>query len=153
MESQQESFELIKQLRGVHSALNYLGRQSTTGYGLFSRDAGDHLAIIIERLEKQKSMSEMVTEFHEKQGLKEGLIRQDQLDKMKEEYVEFGEAITSGVKQRIAHELADLIYVAVGIAVVSGIEIEPVFAEVHKANMTKGPGFDKSVYVPPGIKI
>ncbi|MEX2236115.1 MAG: MazG nucleotide pyrophosphohydrolase domain-containing protein [Dehalococcoidia bacterium] len=40
----------------------------------------------------------------------------------------------------IAKELADLLYVVYGTAVTYGIEIGPVFAEVHRSNMDKAPG-------------
>ena len=36
--------------------------------------------------------------------------------------------------------LADLIYVAIGSAVSMGVDLEPVFAEVHRANMAKAAG-------------
>lgn len=38
-----------------------------------------------------------------------------------------------------AQEMADLIYVVEGTAVVSGVRLPPVFEEVHRANMDKEP--------------
>lgn len=40
-------------------------------------------------------------------------------------------------KQKIAKELADLLYVVYGTAVSFGIPIDDVFAEVHRSNMSK----------------
>lgn len=36
--------------------------------------------------------------------------------------------------------LCDLIYVALGTAVAMGVDLWPVFREVHRSNMTKTPG-------------
>lgn len=106
-----------------------------------------------EILQSRQTMSAMVKEFNEKQDIPKGRLHQFQLDKMGEEYAEVREAITHGDKQNIAHEIADLIYTLVGIAVAYEIKIEPVFAEVHRCNMLKGPGFDKTNYTKPEIKI
>lgn len=38
---------------------------------------------------------------------------------------------------QVADSFADLLYVVIGAAVAWGIDIEPVFDEVHRANMTK----------------
>ena len=109
----------------------------------------------------QPTLSEMVLEFHVEQDIlifsehpAPIPIRARQLDKMQEEWNEVQEAINSGTKEEIAHELADLMYTIVGTALVLGImNIEKVFVEVHKANMTKGLGFDKSNYTKPEIKV
>lgn len=108
--------------------------------------------------------SEMVKEFHEKQRLLSCDLMysgddivipeiHERILVMQEEWHEVINALLMGNKEDIAHELADLIYTIVGTALTFGIEIEPVFAAVHKSNMTKGPGFDKTNYVKPEIKV
>ena len=54
---------------------------------------------------------------------------------------ELGELEEAGHKQnltKIADAIADLLYVVYGTAVSYGIDIEPVFLEVHRSNMSKG---------------
>ncbi len=110
-----------------------------------------------------QTMFEMVQEFHEKQELDIGLNIEhhgmeypaiNRMFVMDEEYAEMKKELLIGTdKNKLAHELADLIYTVIGTAITFGIEIEPVFAEVHRCNMLKGPGFDKTNYVPPEIKV
>lgn len=40
-------------------------------------------------------------------------------------------------KKRLTKELADLLYVTIGVAVTFGLPLEEVFNEVHKSNMSK----------------
>lgn len=47
------------------------------------------------------------------------------------------EALVSGDRIAIAQELADLVYVAYGTALVYGIDLDAAIAEVHRANMSK----------------
>ena len=61
--------------------------------------------------------------------LREGLIQ--------EEFDELKEAFEKADESAIAKELADLLYVVYGTAVSCGIDMEPVFQEVHRSNMTK----------------
>jgi predicted HAD superfamily Cof-like phosphohydrolase len=57
-----------------------------------------------------------------------------------EEAAEVAE-VSVGPLDRLAHELADVVYVAYGTALVHGIDLDEVIAEIHRANMTKlGPG-------------
>ena len=58
-----------------------------------------------------------------------------------EEAAEVAEVSVTGPLDRLAHELADVVYVAYGTALVHGIDLDAVIAEVHRSNMTKlGPG-------------
>jgi len=59
----------------------------------------------------------------------------------------------------IADGLADLLYVTFGTAIVCGIDIEPVFDEVHRSNMSKkggrlikGKWVKPSTYSPPDLR-
>ncbi|MGW0168934.1 pyrophosphohydrolase domain-containing protein [Streptomyces sp. NPDC003343] len=54
-----------------------------------------------------------------------------------EEASEVAEVAVTGPLDRLAHELADLVYVAYGTALVHGIDLDAVIAEIHRANMTK----------------
>ncbi|GHD88670.1 MazG nucleotide pyrophosphohydrolase domain-containing protein [Streptomyces naganishii] len=54
-----------------------------------------------------------------------------------EEAAEAAEVSVSGPLDRLAHELADVVYVAYGTALVHGIDLDEVIAEIHRANMTK----------------
>lgn len=54
-----------------------------------------------------------------------------------EEFAELRQAMAEGTVPEIAKELADLLYVVYGTAVSCGIDMEPVFREVHRSNMSK----------------
>lgn len=56
---------------------------------------------------------------------------------LEEEVAELAAAVQAGGLADIAHELADVIYVALGTAVTYGIDVDPILAEIHAANMTK----------------
>lgn len=56
---------------------------------------------------------------------------------IKEEAEEFDRAAKAKDLVGVADALADLLYVVYGAAVTYGIDMEPVFAEVHRSNMTK----------------
>jgi predicted HAD superfamily Cof-like phosphohydrolase len=43
----------------------------------------------------------------------------------------------AGPRDRLAHELAVVVYVAYGTALVHGIDLDEVIAEIHRSNMTK----------------
>jgi predicted HAD superfamily Cof-like phosphohydrolase len=91
------------------------------------------------------SNQDMVREFHEAFGhpvnntpttpshadraLRETLV--------KEEVYEFCEASEWYDVEGVAKELADVLYVAYGAALVWGIDLDKVFAEVHRSNMSK----------------
>lgn len=54
-----------------------------------------------------------------------------------EEVGELADAITAGNLTAVADALADIVYVACGTADLLGIPFDAVFAEVHRANMSK----------------
>ncbi|WP_155059264.1 pyrophosphohydrolase domain-containing protein [Streptomyces blattellae] len=54
-----------------------------------------------------------------------------------EEAAEVAEVSVTGPLDRLAHELADVVYVAYGTALVHGIDLDAVIAEVHRSNMSK----------------
>ena len=81
---------------------------------------------------------------------------------IREEYEEVTEAIVeltavspndSSALTDLAHELADLLYVVYGTFAAIGVDADAVFAEVHRANMTKLEGprrADGKLLKPPG---
>ncbi|MGW3443419.1 pyrophosphohydrolase domain-containing protein [Streptomyces sp. NPDC001076] len=54
-----------------------------------------------------------------------------------EEAAEVAEVAVGGPLDRLAHELADVVYVAYGTALVHGIDLDTVLAEIHRSNMSK----------------
>ncbi|MFE6287319.1 MazG nucleotide pyrophosphohydrolase domain-containing protein [Streptomyces sp. NPDC057877] len=54
-----------------------------------------------------------------------------------EEAAEVAEVSVTGPLDRLAHELADVVYVAYGTALVHGVDLDQVIAEVHRSNMSK----------------
>jgi predicted HAD superfamily Cof-like phosphohydrolase len=95
------------------------------------------------------SVAAMVHEFHRRLGDRlpehavppspDTAIRQRILD---DEVAELREAWSTGDVVQIAHELADIVYVAYGTAARLGIPLDAVIAEIHRANMTKDPAPD-----------
>lgn len=93
---------------------------------------------------------DMVREFHEKMGmtvdqwppsvdeiyLRMGLIEEEKTELADEFFVE-GRPIRTPSKERVAKELADLLYVVYGTAISFDIPIDSVFEEVHASNMSK----------------
>ena len=87
----------------------------------------------------------MVQEFHEFFGLTIGSVPtmpSPQDVKLRraliaEESREFDEAAEKGDLNEVAKELADILVVVYGAAVTYGIDMEDVFKEVHRSNMSK----------------
>lgn len=101
-------------------------------------------------------MQEQVKEFHEKFGLKIAEEKEDSPNKsliqlrislIMEEFQETIEALDVLYRDapffyledyaKAIKELADLMYVVLGTAVSFGIDMEKVFDEVHRSNMSK----------------
>ena len=62
---------------------------------------------------------------------------------IQEEFDELKEALEAKDLPNIAKELADLLYVVYGTAVSYGIDLEPVFQEVQRSNMSKIGGYKR----------
>ncbi|HKO31031.1 MAG TPA: MazG nucleotide pyrophosphohydrolase domain-containing protein [Nitrospiraceae bacterium] len=56
---------------------------------------------------------------------------------IQEEFDELKQALETEDLSSIAKEMADLLYVVYGTAVSYGIDMDPVFREVHRSNMSK----------------
>jgi predicted HAD superfamily Cof-like phosphohydrolase len=54
-----------------------------------------------------------------------------------EETAELDAALTTGDIVRVADALADLLYVTYSAAISFGIDLRPIFAEIHRANLAK----------------
>ena len=93
----------------------------------------------------EKDPQSMVERFHrlfdivvqQKPGLVDERTRMLRERLIHEEFEELKEAMAQQDLAAVAKELADLLYVVYGTAVSYGIEMEPVFREVHRSNMSK----------------
>ncbi len=63
---------------------------------------------------------------------------------IQEEFEELQQALAEDDLHGLAKELADLLYVVYGTAVSCGIDMEPVFREVHRSNMSKVGGHKRA---------
>lgn len=61
---------------------------------------------------------------------------------MSEELDEYFEAGKARDLVQLADAIADLAYTVIGTAVAHGIDLQPIFDEVHRSNMTKQPAAD-----------
>jgi predicted HAD superfamily Cof-like phosphohydrolase len=90
----------------------------------------------------------MVAEFHTAMGqtigetptVRDRFLRRSLIH---EEAEETRDALVRCDLVEVADGLCDLIYVALGTAVACGIDLEPIFAEVHRTNMAKLQGGHK----------
>lgn len=89
-----------------------------------------------------------VQEFHEKYGcmvnyeptMPDAETRFLRSRLIMEEAAEFMAAANVGDMEGMCDALADLLYVTYGTAVVMGVDMEPISAEVQRSNMTKDGG-------------
>lgn len=107
----------------------------------------------------------MVQDWHRKNGVlvnvKPTLITDELMNRrfslFTEETKELRAAAESMDINAIADALADILYVIYGTAVAYGIDMEPVFQEIHRSNMTKegltpqGKGIKGRNYQPPDL--
>jgi predicted HAD superfamily Cof-like phosphohydrolase len=89
---------------------------------------------------------EMAKEFHKMFGVQfrssPGLVdeatKELRIRLIREELGEFEKAANDKNLVKIADALADLLYVTYGTGVSYGIDLAPIFREVHESNMSKG---------------
>ncbi len=94
----------------------------------------------------------MVAEFHrtfdiavsEYPTLPDEATRFLRIRLIQEELDELQEALAKQDLASVAKELADLLYVVYGTAVSCGIDMEPIFREVHRSNMSKVGGHKRA---------
>ncbi|HQY56288.1 MAG: MazG nucleotide pyrophosphohydrolase domain-containing protein [Nitrospira sp.] len=94
----------------------------------------------------------MVEEFHRKfeiaisdrPSLPEDATRQLRVRLIQEEFEELQEAMVAQDLPGVAKELADLLYVVYGTAVSYGMDMDPVFREVHRSNLSKVGGHKRA---------
>jgi predicted HAD superfamily Cof-like phosphohydrolase len=99
----------------------------------------------------EKDPQSMVERFHrlfdivvqQKPGLVDERTRMLRERLIHEEFEELKEAMAQQDLAAVAKELADLLYVVYGTAVSYGIDMEPVFREVHRSNMSKIGGYKR----------
>src|SRR5215470_19928934 len=88
---------------------------------------------------------EMVTAFHQAFDIVIGTLPTVpdaatcalRVSLIQEEFAELREALSQRDIEAVAKELADLLYVIYGTAISCGIEMAPVFREVHRSNMSQ----------------
>ena len=93
----------------------------------------------------------MVEEFHRKFSIVAQATPTDLDEETKrlrvrlieEEFDELKESMAGGDLAAVAKEMADLLYVVYGTAVSYGIDMDPVFREVHRSNMSKVGGYKR----------
>ena len=96
-------------------------------------------------------LQDMVAEFHRKFDIPIGerpsippeATRQLRVRLIQEEFAELQEAMTAQDLPSVAKELADLLYVVYGTAVSYGVDMDPVFREVHRSNLSKVGGYKR----------
>jgi len=98
------------------------------------------------------SEQQMVAEFHQTFDIVKASVptipdettRVLRVRLIQEEFDELQEALSQRDPVAVAKELADLLYVVYGTAVSCGIDMEPVFREVHRSNMSKVGGHKRA---------
>mgnify|MGYP001617276614 CR=1 FL=1 len=92
------------------------------------------------RIEQEKvelfmsRVGEVMPEKPEVGNYAEAMRRGDFID---EELSEYRRAVENGDLVGIADAIGDMLYVVIGAAIHHGMELQPIFEEIHRSNMTK----------------
>lgn len=89
----------------------------------------------------------MVRDFHEKYHFTTNesprlipkYIARRRIKHLRKEVKELSEAVNKGNMVGIADAIGDCLYFMVGNAVAYGLNLDPIFDEIHRSNMTKDP--------------
>ncbi len=106
----------------------------------------------------EKSWFELVQDFHRKHGIlkDENIVNRTtselRVALIDEEANELMDALDLRDKIEVADALGDLLYVVLGAADVYGIDIDRVFREIHRSNMTKVSEGDQNAAKPHKIR-
>ena len=99
--------------------------------------AGGSKAAIPAAAQDSPDVADMLAEFHAVMVPDGFDVRELRRNLLAEESQEADEALESGDRATIARELADVVYVAYGSALVYDIDLDAAIAEIHRANMSK----------------
>ncbi|HMK21662.1 MAG TPA: MazG nucleotide pyrophosphohydrolase domain-containing protein [Terriglobales bacterium] len=99
-----------------------------------------------------KDEQSMVQEFHrtfeiligDRPSIPDDATKDLRIRLIQEEFDELKEALVKEDLVSVAKEIADLLYVVYGTAVSYGIDMEPVFQEVHRSNLSKVGGYKRA---------
>jgi predicted HAD superfamily Cof-like phosphohydrolase len=105
-----------------------------------------------DEVHEMSDAQEMVTAFHRAFDIAIGTLPAVpdaatcalRVSLIQEEFAELCEALSQRDIEAVAKELADLLYVVYGTAVSCGIDMAPVFQEVHRSNMSKVGGHKRA---------
>jgi predicted HAD superfamily Cof-like phosphohydrolase len=127
-----------------HSALGVL--PGGLPAGLPTPEAGP-FSPMARRGGRMNEAQRMVRDFHERFGVPRSdspawpgeAAHRLRVNLIEEELAELRNAGEAHDLVEIADALGDLLYVVYGTAVTYGIDLEPVFSEIHRSNMSKDP--------------
>jgi len=105
-----------------------------------------------DEVQEMSHEQEMVTVFHRAFDIAIGTLPAVpdaatcalRVNLIEEEFAELREALGQQDIEAVAKELADLLYVVYGTAVSCGIDMAPIFREVHRSNMSKVGGHKRA---------
>ncbi len=93
---------------------------------------------------EQEKVKEFMVKFRQyigdSPGFPDNRTQVLRMELVKEEYLELETALVYENIEQVVDALGDLLYVVYGTAIAFGVDMEPVFNEIHRANMSKEGG-------------
>ncbi len=134
-------------LDGDHAFLWEIYEYLSAGWDILKWEKDGQITLTGDKypIQRMNKMQRQITEFHKEFGVvAPEKVTMPSLDVrilrkrlMEEELKELTDAMEAEDMVEIADGIADLLVVTFGTAVSFGINIEPIFDEVHRSNMTK----------------